>query len=196
MMLRLVLLTAALAGCTGPVVQSPLTGQTRYLCCNLHYEKTTMSDVNYLTGTLVPAGTSVQIIQVRSNAVTFQPQGQPPLTLKYEFGPKAGVPFSTFLDRLFVTTDPMTRLSRAEPARGRRGRKGSAKAAPSSSVRELIERGAVEPGMTRAQVLMSLGHPPAHRTPSLEGDEWHYWRNRWDQFSVVFSGDKVERVAE
>lgn len=195
MMLRLVLLTVTLAGCTGPVVQSPLTGQTRYLCCNVHFEKTTISDVNYQVGTMVPAGTSVQIIQVRSNAVTFQPAGHPPLTLKYEFGPKAGVPFETFLDRLFVATDPMTQLSRSEPSR-RRGKKGaSAKPAP-GGVRELIERGAVEPGMTRNQVLMSLGYPPAHRTPSLESDDWHYWRNRWDQFSVVFTGDKVERVVE
>ena len=48
--------------------------------------------------------------------------------------------------------------------------------------------------MTRDQVLMSLGYPPAHRTPSLEGPTWTYWQNRWATMVVVFDGDKVVRV--
>ena len=41
-----------------------------------------------------------------------------------------------------------------------------------------------------------LGYPPAHRTPSLDANEWYYWRNRWKQFVVVFDGNTVLRVAE
>ena len=39
----------------------PLDGQTRYLCCNLHYEQPTVADVNYQVGALVPVGTRVTV---------------------------------------------------------------------------------------------------------------------------------------
>jgi hypothetical protein len=48
--------------------------------------------------------------------------------------------------------------------------------------------------MTRDQVLMSLGYPPAHRTPSLDSPQWTYWQNRWQSFVVDFNGDKVDAV--
>jgi len=45
--------------------------------------------------------------------------------------------------------------------------------------------------MTRDQVLLSLGYPPTHRTPSLSGPEWTYWYNRWITFKVVFDDKGV-----
>jgi outer membrane protein assembly factor BamE (lipoprotein component of BamABCDE complex) len=80
-------------------------------------------------------------------------------------------------DRLFVAEDPHAKLKKV----------------PAKTVK-LIEQGAVEPGMTREQVLMALGYPPAHRTPALEASPWHYWQNRWHQFLVVFDGTRVVRV--
>jgi hypothetical protein len=59
-----------------------------------------------------------------------------------------------------------------------------------------IEQGTVEPGMTRADVLMALNYPPASRTPSLDASEWHYWHNRWKEYVVVFDGDRVARVTD
>ena len=196
----LVLVLVIAAGCNkGPVVPSPLTGQTRYLCCNLRYERPTITDVNYQVGTLVPAGTTVQILEVRANSVQFQPAGHPVLTLKYEWGRKANVPFETFLDRLFLEQDPRVQLA----ARPRRAAPAAKKGAPkgpqppnAETVQEMVQHGEVAPGMTREQVLMSLGYPPAHRTPSLDANEWYYWRNRWKQFVVVFDGNTVLRVAE
>ena len=70
-------LTAFLAACKGPAVPHPMTGETRYLCCNMHYEKPEISDVNYLKGTLIPFGTRVQVLEVRKNSVKFQPAGHP-----------------------------------------------------------------------------------------------------------------------
>jgi len=43
-------------------------------------------------------------------------------------------------------------------------------------------------------VLMSLGYPPVHRTPSLDAPQWTYWENRWVSYVVYFDGDKVSRV--
>ena len=36
------------------------------------------------------------------------------------------------------------------------------------------------------QVLLSVGYPPTHRTPSINAPEWIYWNNRWMTYKVVF----------
>jgi hypothetical protein len=187
----------ALAGagaCKGPAVPHPLTGQSRYLCCNLHFEKDEISDANYQVGTLVPFGTRVQILEVRKRSVKFVPAGFPPLTLEYKYNAEGGLPFETYLARLFVVDDPRLRFAQQPaPAAPRKGKGHVAPAAPASRLK-VIESGGVEPGMTKEEVLTSLGYPPAHRTPSLEAPQWHYWQNRWHQFVVYFDGDRVSRV--
>jgi hypothetical protein len=174
------LFLAVLAGGCIPkssALPHPLDGQTRYLCCNLHYEQPTVADVNYQVGALVPVGTRVTVTKVTNKAVTFQPSGGgPPITVVLKYGRK-NVDMDTFANRLLVAKDPTPALARA-----------------GSKVRKQIESGMVEPGMTREQVLMALGYPPAHRTPQLNSPQWTYWQNRWVSFIVWFDGDKVSRV--
>jgi hypothetical protein len=175
------LLIVGIAGCKGglrgPEVANPMTGTTRYLCCNFYYEKTKTNDTNYQVGTKVPFGTHVYIERVRRDSVDFTPEGHPTVTLIYKQGDRT-VPFDAYLERLFVERDPRGRL-----------RKVNAKRV------EAIERGTIEKGMTREQVMMARGIPPAHRTPDLESPTWTYWQNRWDTLVVYFVGDKVDRIA-
>jgi hypothetical protein len=171
-------------------------GQSRYLCCNLHFEKDEISDAGYQVGTLIPFGTRVQILEVREHSVKFEPAGYPTLTLKYKYNAEGGLPFETYLERLFVVDDPRLRFAaRPTSARARSG-KGHGPRAPQTAQNrlKLIEAGSVEPGMTKDEVLMALGYPPAHRTPSLDAPQWHYWQDRWHQFVVYFDGDRVSRV--
>lgn len=191
--LVLTALLAALAACRGPVVQSPVTGQSRYLCCNVRYEKPVITDNFYQVGTLIPVGTRVEILEVRTDSIRFRPEGHPEITLVEKYG-RQQLPFDQFVSRIFVETDPLEQLPRTVAAT--RGKRRARVTAPSPSRRELVERGVVEPAMTREEVIMILGYPPAHRTPSLEQPEWHYWKNRWDDYAVVFEGDRVARVTE
>jgi hypothetical protein len=167
---------ALVGGCKGPEVPNPLTGTTRYLCCNLYYEKTSIPDTNWQVGTKIPFGTPVHIDHVWRAGVQFTAEGHPPITIGYKHGDKV-VPFETYLDRLFVEQDPRKKLRKV----------------PAKRV-EAIEQALVEPGMTKEQVLMARGIPPAHRTPSLDSPTWTYWRNRWDTQVVYFVGDKVDRI--
>jgi hypothetical protein len=174
-----VLALAALAACKSlgrPDVPHPLNGAARRLCCNLYYEKTTISDVNYQVGTKIPFGTPVHIERVRSDSVEFTPEGHPTITLEYKYGAKA-VPFEAYLGRLFVENDPHKDLRKV----------------PAKRV-SAIEEGRLEQGMTKPQVMMTRGIPPGHRTPSLDASIWTYWQNRWDTIAVYFAGDKVERI--
>jgi hypothetical protein len=174
----------ALAACKGgvgsigsPEIPHPLSGATKRLCCNLYYEKAKINDGAFQVGHKIPFGTRVRIERVRRDAVEFTPEGHPTITLVYGYGDRA-VPFDAYLDRLFVDHDPRGRLRKA-------GRKRI----------DAIENGVVDIGMSKDQVLMSRGIPPAHRTPSLESPTWMYWRNKRDTMVVYFVNDRVERIA-
>jgi hypothetical protein len=177
------MLTAlAVPACTGglgpsPEIPHPLSGQTKRLCCNLYYEKAKVNDGAFQVGHKIPFGTRVRIERVRRDAVEFTPEGHPTITLAYRYGDRA-VPFDAYLDRLFVDHDPRGRL-----------RKVSAKRV------DAIENGVVDIGMTKDQVLMARGIPPAHRTPSLESPTWMYWRTKRDTTVVYFVNERVERIA-
>lgn len=60
-----------------------------------------------------------------------------------------------------------------------------------------IKNGEVYRGMSKKGVLVALGYPAAHRTPSLDSDTWTYWTNRFDTIDVHFSDSgKVREVID
>ncbi|MCW5892387.1 MAG: DUF4222 domain-containing protein [bacterium] len=176
-LLGLALLLPALSACLqGPKVADPRIGETRFLCCNLRYEKPAVTDNPYQVGTLIPVGTRVQITGVRKNSVTFQPDGYPAITMVNRYGKKV-LPMDGLIDRWLVTTDPKPAIARLP-----------------KKIRPLVEAGQIEKGMTRQQVLWSWGYPPANRTPDLASPQWSFWENRWHQMVVYFDGDKVSLI--
>ncbi len=144
-LLRAAILTGlvAAAACKGPVVQSPLTGQTRYLCCNLRYEKPVITDNPYQVGTLIPLGTPVEILEVRTDSVKFRAAGHPDITIVEKFGRKE-LPFDQFVSRIFVERDPRTQISRTSASRARGKRRGQAQ--PVASRLQEVEKGARRAG--------------------------------------------------
>ena len=151
--------------------------RTLYTCCNLHRDGAEISDANYWTGTVLPAGTPVHIETLGRNSVTFT-TGDQQLTLTQEVGGKREL-FAKYLEKVLTAEDPRPRISAYLPA-----------------VRRAIDHGKVERGMTRDQVILSLGYPPADRTASLDNPEWTYRYNRWTTYKVVFgdSGKVVDVV--
>jgi len=61
-----------------------------------------------------------------------------------------------------------------------------------SKEQEGIKKGRIFPGMSKKAVLLTLGYPPNHKTPSLEGNIWLYWGRRV-VFSVYFRDSLVEK---
>ncbi|MBN1905695.1 MAG: outer membrane protein assembly factor BamE [Deltaproteobacteria bacterium] len=49
-----------------------------------------------------------------------------------------------------------------------------------------IKEGVASAGMTKDGVMMALGYPATHRTPSLESNTWVYWSNRFKTIAVTF----------
>ena len=66
----------------------------------------------------------------------------------------------------------------------------------SESERRHILAGTVDVGMSKDAVILALGHPPKHKTPSLDANQWRYWQNRFNTFVVEFDGGKVSQIVD
>ncbi len=166
-----------------PATLIQIEGRSLFTCCNLHYETEDINDANYWAGKLLPAGTPVRIEKVTSDGVTFS-AADVRLKLTHEYGTKEES-LEQYLAKVLVANDPKPRIA-AYPA----------------AVRRAIALAKVERGMTREQVLVSLGYPATNRTPSLQGKEWTYWYNpdaqpwynSWITYRVVF--DDAGKVSD
>ncbi len=153
---------------------SATKGQTLYTQFSLYQEDNLHRTTNYRKGVLVPANTEVTFVKATRNEIIVQLPGGNNLTLENVQG------FSgENLDGIFARTFSTQKLDLSkftEPER------------------KSIALGEVKPGMTKAAVIVAIGYPPKHRTPSLEGDAWRYWLNRFATFVVHFENGKVSSV--
>jgi hypothetical protein len=173
-----ILAAMMLGGCRQPPPSEALKrleNRDLYTCCNIHFEGDEITDANYFVGARLPPGTPVRIEKVDSDSVTFV-AGEVRLTLTHQFG-KNEESMQQYVDKILVGVDPRPKIESLPPP-----------------VRRAIDVGKVERGMTRDQVLASLGYPPTHRTPWLRERTWTYWYSRWLTYQVVF--DESGKVAD
>jgi hypothetical protein len=166
---------ALLAGCRAaapPAVMTEWQGRTLYTCCNVHYEGASINDANYTVGSTLPFGSPVTVVAMTTDSITFQ-SGPTKLTLRHSYG-AAQETAQQYFNKILVDTDPHLRCATFP-----------------KMVQSAIEDGRVERGMTKEQVIMSLGYPPTHRTASTDLSTWTYWYNRWVTFEVMFDTNGV-----
>jgi len=178
-MMMVVLVGLTLAACQKalpPETVNQYKAKMLYTCCNIHYEKEDINDANYYVGNLLPLGTQAQVLDAGRNSISFMADAHK-FNLAHSYGTDQES-FQQYLDKVLVTVDPNTRL-----------------ATYSAAVQSAIRESRVEQGMTREQVIMSIGYPATHRTPSLDSNEWTYWYNRFVTYKVVFGADgKVSNI--
>jgi hypothetical protein len=61
----------------------------------------------------------------------------------------------------------------------------------SPAVRQAINNCHVIISMTREEVLLARGYPPAHANPSLDADDWTYWRKHFSKSVIHFQNGRV-----
>ena len=160
-----------MAGCEGmpaqpaPASYALLAG---YTCCNLHYEGDWISDANWSSLPMIPAGASIKVLDYGRYRVMSEIDGRK-MRLGLDYG--RAQPLEEWARRLVVQEDPRKTLERW-PA----------------PVREAVRAGKVAIGMSKQEVLVSLGYPPAHQTPSLDAPQWKYWHSALGSYLVVWDG--------
>lgn len=161
--------------------QESVTGRTFYTAANIWYENPKkILSTNYHRGTILPAGTKVTTSEVEGKKIQFTDANG--VGFEIEFVKKHSsdaVDLWAYFRRYFSADDPM--------------RAGGPYQKFSQKEKNAIKAGEIQVGMSKDAVLMAYGYPPAHRTPSLESDQWVYWLNRFVNRPVLFRNGRVSQ---
>ncbi len=147
---------------------------TMYTQRNMHYNISRRAKIvdgtNYQVGILIPVNSKVTLEAVNAKQVVFKYQGNEIILRNI---PKyTGIDIAALYARYFSSKKVnLNQFTSAE--------------------KEAIQIAQVKKGMSKKAVLVSLGFPPAHVTPTTKMNQWKYWRNRWTTFIVDFKNGKV-----
>jgi hypothetical protein len=157
----------------------PLVGASGvHTLVNLHpdEQRHRLYSVNYQQTGLIPRCSKVRIESVDSRKMTFRLLDSD-REYEYVFHNTLRDPIPTHLDKFF-------------------GKKCDASLEGFSEVdRKGIRSGSVLPGMSKRGVMLAIGYPPEHATPSLDSDVWTYWKNRFGKMTVSFANGKVVGIS-
>lgn len=152
-------------------------GETFYTRHTFKHEKRRYKTTNYLKGTLVPINSKVELLKYNRKVIIVRLVESGDKIRIQNVKKFSGATIDTIFDRIFSQKETdLGNFSRA--------------------VAKKIRLGVVDIGMTKKQVLMALGYPPAHETPSPDMDQWKYWKNRFNTMLISFDEDKVINVQD
>ncbi len=148
---------------------------TAYTCCNLHASGDWVSDLNYSADVRIPAGSPVKIVDYGRWRVITEIDGKR-VRLGLDYGRREET-LAQFARKLTVDKDLRFRMASFPPV-----------------VQEAIRGAKVMPGMTKEQVVMSVGFPARHETPSVDAAAWKMWHTSRVPYTLRF--DERGRVKE
>lgn len=151
--------------------------QLYYTQFSLFQEKDNFRTTNYRKGTLIPINTRVSLVSINSGEAELRlvDTGQ---KLTIENVPKITKDdMQTAFKKIAGATEvDLNQFTKEE--------------------RTNILTGKAQKGMSKNAVLAAMGYPPQHETPSLDGDMWTYWSNRFNKLVVNFKNGKVESIVD
>jgi len=146
-----------------------------FLCCNMRTDGSWISDINYAENgkRVIPLGTPLKATGYgRSRVYVELPEGKQAIGNDYS----RDLSLPDFAKRYVVAEDPKKKLAGYPP-----------------KIRKAIETARLMPGMTREQVLMSVGYPVSSENPHLDANVWRFWLSSFAEFQVVFGPDNRVR---
>ena len=160
-------------------MQRSATDETQYLKYNFHYTtergKISGSIANYTSlpdHKILPYGSAVKIARSRSGFALIDEQSGRKIDVLAPSKLLGGKSLSDYLD-LILSKTPLSYTDISEI-----DRKG-------------ISEGRPYEGMSKKGIMIALGYPCPHRTPSPDADVWYYWKNRYANYAVSFENGMV-----
>jgi hypothetical protein len=147
-------------------------GKPKYLAHNIWITNHEINQkcINYKTGLILPAGTEIRAAITLGNSIAFIAKDMEDLvSIKFT---KNWHPRKTPKDYLemMITGKPLPELT----------------AGMSEIEMQGIKNGLIYEGMSKKAVLIAYGYPPEHKTPSLDQDNWMYWKNKFKRHRICF----------
>lgn len=161
-------------------ISSALADDKTYYTQHTFYTyKDRYDSTNYHIDTLIPINTAVKITDMGSRSMEFE------------------IPSMNSVEIEFKNIEKYSKMDDMEKVKARLlATKKVDLSKFSKKVQEAIKNGEIETGMTKQEVLLAFGYPPAHKTPSIDSDKWTYWKTRWDTMIVYFKNNKVTRIKD
>ncbi len=177
-------LVSSALGCRPPAVQPdpnashPLRASAEvYTLVNLHPDDEELSSVNYLDGDeLLALCTPIRVSFLNTEGLTFHV-----LATGKEY---------TYEFHDTMTESPAEHVAKFFGTSCNAGVVASFDAIDQQGIRE----GKVLEGMSKQAVILAIGYPPEHRTPSLDADLWRYWESKFDTIEVTFADGRVVEI--
>jgi len=179
----LALISIALNACSTYEVldeggKSMMNSSGVYTLTNLHPDpkRSRLYAVNYQQAGFIPLCTEVTLGAANKKLIKFTVNASEQKYVYYYHG-SAGEPLMNHLTQYFgrkCNTDKVKGMSKID--------------------QDGIAKGMAVKGMTRDGVILAMGYPPRHKTPSLDMDIWTYWKNRWATMTVNFKDGKVSQI--
>lgn len=152
--------------------------ESAFTCCNLHYDpEGWISDANWVTLPFIPAGTPVKVYEYGRNRAKVMIDGAP-MWFGLDYG-RAQQSIQQLVAKLSVKDDPKAQL-----------------ATYPSAVQRAVHAGKVMAGMTKEQVVMSLGYPRMDTTRSLDLPKWSYRTFDDEEYFVLWGADSLVQGIE
>lgn len=148
-----------------------------FLCCNMRTDGKWISDINYAESgkRILPLGTAMKVTGYGRYRAHVDVGDGTRQALGNDYS--RDLELGAFAARYVVAEDPKKKLAGFPP-----------------KVRDAISSARLMKGMTREQVLMSVGYPVTSENPQLDTKVWRFWLNSFAEFQVVF--DDAGRVKE
>ncbi|MBF0384416.1 MAG: hypothetical protein HQL27_00955 [Candidatus Omnitrophica bacterium] len=145
-------------------------GKIYYTAVNIWYEdpKDILS-TNYHKGRLLPINTQVKIGTIRKSGITFTDNDNMAYMIKIVIKHTPNTLEDVFNNYFSESQISLLSLNGEE--------------------KRNVEAGTIGVGMSKKAVIAAYGYPPAHMTPSLESNQWKYWKDRFRNFFVFFNNE-------
>jgi len=169
-------LSAALAlgiGCASAFAADKYDG---FLCCNMRSDGSWISDINYDENGkyIIPVGTPLTVLGTGRNRIKIKIDGKDQ-AIGNDYS--RDLSLDEFAKRYVVAENPAAKIS------------GFPK-----NIQDAIAAARITKGMTREQVLMSVGYPVSSENHVLSDKTWRFWLTSFGEFHVRF--DDSDHVAD
>src|ERR1700743_968033 len=139
-----------------------------YLCCNMRTDGSWISDINYDENgkKIIPVGTPASVTGYGRYRVKIELNGK-----KQEIGNdySRDLANDVFAKRYVVLDDPAAKIATFP-----------------KKIQDAIAQARLLLGMTREQVLMSVGYPVSSENHNLEDKTWRFWISSFAEFRAHF----------
>jgi hypothetical protein len=139
-----------------------------FLCCNMRSDGAWISDINYDENgkKIIPAGTPVKVTGYGHCRVKMDINGKNQ-AIGNDYS--RDLALDAFAKRYVVADDPAAKI-----------------ASYPKKIQDAIAHAQIVLGMTREQVLMSVGYPVSSENHNLEDKTWRFWLSSFQEFRVKF----------